>query len=171
MKRHYHIQSGGESRSMTVSDDDGSALTIHHGNKGLAQVTLSGNPAQTLRTVTINGVAQTVGVVRMKEGLRLTVGGEMYDVAIGDPRSARYAAVAHTAKISKKQVIKAPMPGMIVKVMVKEGDSVAKGQTLVILNAMKLENDIRAPYDGKISAIHVAADQAVDKNAKLITIE
>lgn len=64
--------------------------------------------------------------------------------------------------------LKAPMPGLVVDIPVKEGDSVKKGDTLVILEAMKMENALKAAGDAVVKKIVVKKGQAVDKNAVLI---
>jgi len=66
--------------------------------------------------------------------------------------------------------LKAPMPGLVVRLPVRIGDAVTKGQSLVVIEAMKMENDIKSPADGVVAAIHVNERQAVEKNAKLITL-
>lgn len=64
--------------------------------------------------------------------------------------------------------VKAPMPGLVVEVRVKEGDQVASGDALVILEAMKMENIIRSAGDGVIKKVHVATGEGVEKNQVLI---
>ena len=64
--------------------------------------------------------------------------------------------------------IKAPMPGMVLKVFVAEGDSVPKGGNLFILEAMKMENIIKSPIDGVISHIEVKKGESVEKNQVLL---
>jgi biotin carboxyl carrier protein len=66
---------------------------------------------------------------------------------------------------------RAPMPGLVVRLLVEEGQEVAKGDSLVVLEAMKMENEIRAEADGVVSSIHVSAGDAVTKNAVLIEFE
>jgi biotin carboxyl carrier protein len=73
-----------------------------------------------------------------------------------------------TAKISE---VKAPMPGLLISTKVSEGDEVKKGDTLLILEAMKMENIIKSPIDGKIKAIKVNPGQNVDKNQVMIQFE
>ena len=166
-KRHFILI---DEREFTASvSEDGTALIVElEGTTG--RIELSPERGPSLRTLTIGGKPCTVGVNRTKEGLRLTINGEVYAVDVTDPRSVRYAAVAKATATIRRQIIKAPMPGMIVKLLVKEGERVSKGQPLVILNAMKLENDIRSPTDAIVTAVHVAADQPVDKGTKLVTL-
>lgn len=67
--------------------------------------------------------------------------------------------------------IKAPMPGLILDVQVKEGDEVKAGEYLLVLEAMKMENTLTAPRDGIVKAIKVSKGQTVDKNQLLIEME
>lgn len=67
--------------------------------------------------------------------------------------------------------IKAPMPGLILDVMVKEGDEVKEGDYLLVLEAMKMENTLSAPRDGVVKAISVKKGQGVDKNQLLIEMD
>lgn len=67
--------------------------------------------------------------------------------------------------------IKAPMPGKVTKVAVSEGDEVRKNQTLVIVEAMKMENEIKTSIDGVVARVHVAAGDLVDAERPLVEIE
>ena len=67
-----------------------------------------------------------------------------------------------------KRQVKAPMPGTILKVNVQNGGLVKKGDVLVVLEAMKMENDIQAPADGTVSAVHVTAGTSVDTDEMCI---
>lgn len=74
----------------------------------------------------------------------------------------------NTNKISE---VKAPMPGLILNIMVEEGQSVSKGESLMILEAMKMENVLKSPTDGKIKTIRVKRTNNVEKNQVLIQFE
>lgn len=69
----------------------------------------------------------------------------------------------------KVSELKAPMPGLIRAIPVKEGDSIAKGDPLLVLEAMKMENMIKSPADVVVASIHVAEGDAVEKNQLLIS--
>ncbi len=73
-------------------------------------------------------------------------------------------------KLNKSSKINAPMPGSILKVNVNKGDSVTKGQSLIILEAMKMENEIKSPVDGKISFIKVSKGESVNLGQTLLEI-
>lgn len=67
--------------------------------------------------------------------------------------------------------VSAPMPGLIVDVTVEIGQAVAQGQTVIILESMKMQNELKSPIDGVARAIHAEAGQAVDKNDLLVEIK
>ena len=67
-------------------------------------------------------------------------------------------------------MVKAPMPGSIVKVNVKVGDSVKKGDVLCILEAMKMENEIFAPEDGTVASVEISQGMTVATDATLVTL-
>ncbi len=67
--------------------------------------------------------------------------------------------------------INAPMPGLIVEVTVESGQTVQQGETLIILESMKMQNELKSPVDGVVGSIHVSADQAVNKNDLLVEIK
>lgn len=73
-------------------------------------------------------------------------------------------------KSSTAKAIKAPLPGTIISIAVKEGDTVTKGQTLMVMEAMKMENSIMAESDGTVTAIKVSAGQSVLQDDVLVEI-
>lgn len=98
-----------------------------------------------------------------------TLAGHRYDVNLEDERE-RAAHAAERAAGKAGGVLNAIMPGVVVEILAKKGDVVAKGAPLLILSAMKMQNEIGAPSDGRIQEIHVSAGQAVSAGAKLITL-
>lgn len=88
-------------------------------------------------------------------------------VAVAAPVAAAPAPAA--AQLSG-EVVKAPMPGTILKVNVNPGDAVKSGQVLMVLEAMKMENDIVAPRDGTIGQVAVAKGATVDTGAPLLSL-
>ena len=77
---------------------------------------------------------------------------------------------AATAKASGPAPLVAPMPGLVVRIAVAVGDTVAAGQGLAVIEAMKMENELRASAAGVVTAIRVSAGQAVEKGAVLIDL-
>ena len=84
---------------------------------------------------------------------------------------AAAAPVAKPAAGGAKSGVKSPLPGVILDIKVNVGDEVKKGQTLIILEAMKMENSINADKDGKIAAINVSKGESVLEGTDLIIIE
>ena len=81
------------------------------------------------------------------------------------------SAVAARASAGAGGTIKAPMPGNVVKVMVAEGDEVSVGTSLVVVEAMKMENEVRSPVDGVVRKVNVAAGDSVGTTEAMIEIE
>ena len=71
---------------------------------------------------------------------------------------------------ASENLVRAPMPGRIVKVLVSKGDAVTAGQPLLVMEAMKMENELKAKGDAIIADVHVAAGATVDGGAKLVTL-
>lgn len=111
---------------------------------------------------------------------RVNVNGSLYEIEIEEmdasaAKSAPAAAPAPAAKPAAAPVgagtkVNAPMPGTILDVKVQAGQSVKRGQVLVILEAMKMENEIQAPCDGKITGVNVRKGDSVETAALLCTI-
>jgi biotin carboxyl carrier protein len=98
----------------------------------------------------------------------ITLADSTIHVEINDPLALRRKR--REDETSAGGAIKALMPGRIVRVLVKPGDRVAKGAGLLILEAMKMENEIQAPADGVVDAVHVEPGQTVDAGAELVEI-
>ena len=71
----------------------------------------------------------------------------------------------------KLKDLKAPMPGLVLDIMVKEGEEVTEGQELIVLEAMKMDNAIKSPQDGKIKKIAIKNQDKIDKNHTLLSFE
>ncbi|MCC6405555.1 MAG: biotin/lipoyl-binding protein [Planctomycetes bacterium] len=101
--------------------------------------------------------------------LSATIAGHLYAVEIEDERE-RAAHAAERAQAKGGGLVKAVMPGIVVKLLVKEGDTVTKDQPLLILEAMKMQNEITAPSDGVVKVLHVREREAVSGGAKLVLL-
>ncbi len=102
----------------------------------------------------------------------LGVAGERVEVAVVDERTRQRGGRAGAVANPDPGVaqVRAPMPGLIVRVEVAEGQRVDAGAGLVVVEAMKMENELRAPRAGVVQAVHVAVGQAVEKGAPLVTV-
>jgi len=97
--------------------------------------------------------------------------GELYNVFVQDERAYRLAQARGTGlDMGHEAGIKAPMPGLIIRVLVEVGDTVERNEKLVILESMKMENELRAPREGVVTAVHVSAGNSVEKDQVLVVI-
>lgn len=115
--------------------------------------------------ITVNGVAYDVQVEELGEGSAPAAAPAAPAPAKAAPAPAKKAAAAGAG-----EKVAAPMPGTIVSVNVSDGQSVKKGDVVVVLEAMKMENEIKAPVDGTITSIAVNKGESVDTGATLVTI-
>ena len=99
---------------------------------------------------------------------RVNVNGSLYEIEIEEMDAS--AAKRAAAPVGAGTKVNAPMPGTILDVKVQAGQSVKRGQVLVILEAMKMENEIQAPCDGKITGVNVRKGDSVETAALLCTI-
>lgn len=120
-------------------------------------------------SILIDGQSFEVRVERFADALRVTVGGSEYTARVRDPRKwqrNRNAALSSEAR----QKILAPMPGRIVRILVAHGDSVATGQGLVVVEAMKMQNEVRSPKSGSVERLLVKEGQAVNAGETIAII-
>jgi propionyl-CoA carboxylase alpha chain len=98
--------------------------------------------------------------------------GEAIDAVVLDERAARLAsATGRSVAQAADTAIRAPMPGLVVAVNVEAGQAVAKGGTIVVLSAMKMQNELTARADATVKEVLVRAGQTVDQNQVLVTLE
>ena len=98
--------------------------------------------------------------------------GRRFTVEALDERTRAIRSLAATsARPAGPTPLKAPMPGLIVRVQVAPGDTVEAGQGIVVMEAMKMENELRAPAAGKVKAVHATVGAAVEKGMVLVEFE
>lgn len=118
-------------------------------------------------TITVNGVAYDVTVDEKGNG-----GASVAPSAAPAVKAAAPAPAAAPAKAVQGNIsVTAPMPGKVLAVKVNVGDSVQSGAPVLVLEAMKMENDIVAPKDGKVVAINVKVGDSVESGAVLVSLE
>ncbi|MGH7531288.1 MAG: biotin/lipoyl-containing protein [Gemmatimonadales bacterium] len=136
-------------------------------------------PGMPLYHLLLQGESWTVAAQTLEAGVRgggpgrwaLSAAGERLEVEVQDERGRQIAALTGRDRTPAAAggVVKAPMPGLVVRVLVSEGQLVAAGAGVVVVEAMKMENELRAPHAGVVSAVHVAAGDRVEKGAPLVT--
>jgi pyruvate carboxylase subunit B len=97
--------------------------------------------------------------------------GVRWNVEVVDERTRHIRGLAPAGPVhGTPGAVRAPMPGLVVRVVAVAGQAVAAGQGLVVLEAMKMENEIRAPVAGRVTSVRVAEGQAVEKGEVLIEL-
>ncbi len=102
--------------------------------------------------------------------LHMVIGSARYAVDVQDPRSLRTRRALAGAE-SGPQKVKAAMPGKIVRIQVSEGDEVKAGQGVIVMEAMKMQNEIKSPKDGRVQKILTAEGSTVNAGDTLAIIE
>ncbi len=147
-----HHSLNGEVVEFDLVKSSGNNFHIIKNNTGYAATLISYNPEEKLMIIRVNDTE--------------------YEVKIQDKTDLLLQKLGiNTTASSAVSNVKAPMPGLIINIAVKPGDEVTKGDTLLILEAMKMENVIKSPRDGKIKKINTELRKAVEKNHILIEFE
>ena len=109
---------------------------------------------------------------KVAKQVELKMNGKLSSVKISDQFDALLKSLGMDNLAAKKVLeLKAPMPGLVLNILVNEGDTIAKGDSLLVLEAMKMENIIKSPTEGVIKKIHAVKGTAVEKNQLLITFQ
>jgi biotin carboxyl carrier protein len=117
----------------------------------------------------VDGSSWGVSIERGGGETAVTVAGELHRVSVEDERE-RAAHAAERERSKGGGTIKSVMSGVVVEVLVAEGDAVEEGQPLLILEAMKMQNEIAAPAAGTVKRIHVSEAQVVGGGEKLVDL-
>jgi biotin carboxyl carrier protein len=116
----------------------------------------------------VDGKCHEAGLLPRPDGSTVLLGGRVYEVTLTDDAGV---AITRRSGASGPARVTAPMPGRIVRVLVQTGDVVAEGQGLVVMEAMKMENELRAPRAGRVKELPAREQQAVDTGALLVVVE
>lgn len=109
---------------------------------------------------------------RTDDGVELNIGGIAYRAEVMDEARARLAQVMGRGGAAHgRRELKAPMPGLVVKVLAEDGQDVEPHAPLVVLQAMKMENELALPRGGRVSSVKVQVGQTVEAGQVLITLE
>jgi biotin carboxyl carrier protein len=120
----------------------------------------------------IGNTSHQVNIEKTESAYRVNINGRTYHVHVEDERTRQFRSLVKADTLVAKQVqIKAPMPGMIVRIQVREGQEIQKGDGLVVIEAMKMENEIRAPADCRVLKILRKEQDSVEKDTVLILVE
>ena len=166
----YEVEVGGRrSRSSVTRSGDGFAVSVDGHTR---QVDAARIDAHTLSLLVDSVWSNEVSIAAHPASGQL-------DVHVGVDRRSPSRSTAGAAGDGRKtgdagsgpQRLVAPMPGKVVRVLVKKGDAVTARQPIVVVEAMKMENELRASHDGTVAEIHVSEGMSVDAGALLLVIQ
>jgi biotin carboxyl carrier protein len=116
--------------------------------------------------------ARLLDINKAEKTLTLSLDGKHVSVTLKEPLDDLLHSMGlDKMAVAKVSHVKAPMPGLVLNVLVEAGQEVKKGDKLLVLEAMKMENIIKAAGDGKVARIAVDKGQAVEKNQTLVEFE
>lgn len=155
--------------SFHINVDSPEGVTVNEEQHAASMENIGG---PSLYSLIVDNSSYEVHVEEREGCYRVLLLGQVYDVRLeeeGAPVIARVQRPRLPAE-DEELVIKSPIPGLIFDVPVEPGQLVEDGDILVIVEAMKMENELRAPRDGVIQATHVGPGDSVDKGAPLVTL-
>jgi len=164
----YSVRVNGRAVEVEVTERGDGVLVRAGGREEPAEFTrIRGDGAWTLRM----GGTTRIAVVAACDGEEtVTLGSRVYRVAVEDEREAAAHAVRAPAAAGPL-VVRSAMPGIVREVLVAAGDRVAEKAPLLVLEAMKMQNEIRAPRAGRVVRLHAAPGTTVAKGDALVTLD
>ena len=119
----------------------------------------------------VNTESYSVQLDRGATAVKVWIRGDAYPLEILDERRLRMRRAAGKFTVEGRQTLSSPMPGKVVKVLAKVGDEVREGQGLVVVEAMKMENELKSPKSGRLVELSAVEGQAVEGGARLAIVE
>jgi biotin carboxyl carrier protein len=167
----YEVSINGRTRRVEVEHADDGLVVLVDGQRHLADVT-SVNGAISLILDQRSFEVAILEQPPASGNLTIHVNGRVVAASVGSSRGARVPG-GHDAVASHggPHTVTAPMPGKVVKVLVKPGDAVTTRQGVVVVEAMKMENELRSPKAGTVTQVTAAEGMSVEAGAALLVIE
>ena len=137
----------------------------------LLQVDFESVSGQPVFSLILDGKSYESFVYQGEEDWEVLIRGRQYQVKVEDEREKRLKAAAGGGDVSGGEFhLKAPMPGLVVAVLIEEGQEVKKGQVMLILKSMKMQNELKAPRDGVMGRVRVKAGESVEQKQTLLSV-
>lgn len=130
---------------------------------------VSGQPVYSL---IVDGRSHEAYIYQGEDNWQVLLRGRLYTVTPEDEREKRLRSAAGGGVAETGEYhLRAPMPGLVVAVTVEEGQEVKKGQVILILESMKMQNELKSPRDGTMGRIRVKAGESVEQKQTLLSIQ
>jgi biotin carboxyl carrier protein len=169
MKRELIVTAEGRERTVVVEGDIESGqvrVTID----GVAHDALARAVRPGTWSIVVDGRQHLVDLDKRRTGVAASVGASQVMLQVEDALHRRLATAAHPRERASGETLRAPIAGKVVKVLVAVGDVVAPHAPVIVLEAMKMENEIVSEHGGTVKAIHKQAAQAVDTGDLLVEL-
>lgn len=163
-------------RRLTLDVDGGThELELVRGPDGVLLVEIDGEIHRVelqpgggagMHRLRVDGAMTDVHMTRAGRGMRVTVGSDTHEVTVH-----RGTALSGVAFADGELAVSAPMSGVITEVLVTEGQAVRQGDPMLVIVAMKMNNEIRSPLDGVVRTVHVQVGESADQGALLVVLE
>lgn len=129
---------------------------------------VSGQPVYSL---IVDGQSHEGYAAQSEDNWQVLLRGRLYPITVEDEREMRLRSAAGGGVVETGEFhLRAPMPGLVVSIPVEEGQAVHKGQVLLILESMKMQNELKAPRDGTIGRVRVKAGETVEQKQTLLSV-
>ncbi|HEU5219477.1 MAG TPA: biotin/lipoyl-containing protein [Gemmatimonadales bacterium] len=163
----YRVTLGGRTLEVELLPEAGAIMVNGQAHRAELRP-VSGSP---LRILQLDQATWTLPLIEQGPGAWvIQETGQRYEVEVVDERTAHIRGLAGTGAVfAGPKALKAPMPGLVVRVVAETGQAVAPGTSLVVLEAMKMENDLKASGIAVVDQVLVTAGQTVEKGAVLVT--
>ena len=159
-ERNYTVEIEEIGKSVYRVSVDGNEFTVDGKKTGLTNFSLI-----------VDNRSFEIEVDNKADEYRVLVDGRNYRVNLMDERRVRTSGGIAGGAVQGRQMVSVPMPGKVIAILVAEGDTVEKGQGLVIVEAMKMENEVRSPIAGEVKEIKVKQGDTVEGGAALLIVE
>ena len=169
----YHV------KNLATKDAEATVIEVEALGEGRYAITLDGHRSE-LESLTlphgtvsmiIDGQSHSVEFDEKGDEVDVLLNGQYTRFDVADERKLRLRAASAGFVVEGRQVVTAPMPGKIVKIFVKVGDEVTEGQGVAVVEAMKMENELKSPKAGKVTEIITREGATVENGAPLLVVE
>jgi biotin carboxyl carrier protein len=126
---------------------------------------------QPVYSLIVNGISVEAHVYPNEDTWQVLFHGTLFTACVEDEREKRLrAALAGRVAEHEDFHLKAPMPGMVISIPVQEGQMIEKGEVLVVLESMKMQNELRSPRDGKVIRVRVKSGDRVEQKETMLSV-
>jgi biotin carboxyl carrier protein len=126
---------------------------------------------QQVYSLVVNGISVDANVYLDEDTWQVLFQGNLYSASVEDEREKRLrAALGGRVAEHVDYHLKAPMPGMVISIPVNEGQTIHKGDVLVVLESMKMQNELRSPRDGKVIRVRIKPGERVEQKETILSV-